>query len=610
MAPHWDVSMKMMVPQMEQEEQPVPPTAPAHGSIPGRADWFRNLTIRSKVNAIFGTFFGIGFAMALVLALGLGELYLRYSALANANHALYESAELRSIAGDLRYNSALFMFVGEAQVLDRQRSSYEAAKSKIDAIEAVAQDDLPAFIPEVRRLKSNLVDYNDAFIAVITAQAQGADMDRLTTLGRRLGGRGDSLIADTRKLADDLNTQRERIEQTALTYFTYMIVILAALAALATAILFAGLRYLSHDFSRKIAEISDGMARLAKGDRDFAIAGEDRRDEIGEMLRSLNLFKRAGERIEMLSRERAEQAEQTIRLQSEREQERSEAEQRRAALLGEVAQRLDRTVGEVVGKVAAATAELGTTAVAMAATAEKASARTSDLAQHMETANVGATAAAAASDEFALSIGEISAQASSSSKLARLASDATEEADVTISALAASAQQVGQIVELIQTIAQRTNLLALNASIEAARGGEAGRGFAVVASEVKELAMQTSRATEQIADQIRAMQDKTGASVGALQAIAAQVKELDSSAVAIATAVNQQSVAGQDLARNIDLAAHGTATVAGHIADVRELSLSTGAAASQVLASANDLENQASTLSEQVKDFLRQVREA
>nr|WP_255548006.1 methyl-accepting chemotaxis protein [Erythrobacter ani] len=227
----------------------------------------------------------------------------------------------------------------------------------------------------------------------------------------------------------------------------------------------------------------------------------------------------------------------------------------------------------------------------------------------MVEANSGATAAAAASDEFALSIGEISRQAASSSELARLATDATEEADSTISALSDSAEQVGQIVELIQTIAQRTNLLALNASIEAARGGEAGRGFAVVASEVKELAMQTSRATEQVADQIRAMQDTTGASVSALRSIATQVKELETTAVSIASAVDQQSVAGQDLARSIDLAARGTEKVAAHVDDVRELSLSTGAAASQVLSSANDLDKQATTLNEQVEAFLKQVRE-
>ncbi|MEL7517698.1 MAG: methyl-accepting chemotaxis protein, partial [Pseudomonadota bacterium] len=269
-----------------------------------------------------------------------------------------------------------------------------------------------------------------------------------------------------------------------------------------------------------------------------------------------------------------------------------------------------RTVGEVVTGVAEASSQLQTTSRMMAQTAEESSQRVNVVSASMTDANSGATAAAAASDEFAMSINEISRQAASSAELARKATDSAHDADSTISALSDSAQQVGQIVELIQTIAQRTNLLALNASIEAARGGEAGRGFAVVASEVKELAMQTSRATEQVAEQIRAMQDTTGASVNALRSIADQIQELESTAVSIASAVDQQSVAGQDLARSIDLAARGTEQVSSHIADVRDLSLNTGSAASQVLSSATNLEGQSAVLSEQVNAFLAKVRQS
>jgi len=130
----------------------------------------------------------------------------------------------------------------------------------------------------------------------------------------------------------------------------------------------------------------------------------------------------------------------------------------------------------------------------------------------------------------------------------------------------------------------------------------------VVASEVKELANQTSRATEKVAEQIRAMQSTTGASVSALRAIAGQIEQLETTAVSIASAVDQQSVAGHDLARSIDLAARGTERVAVHIEDVRSMSLSTGAAASQVLSSANSLEGQAATLRLQVQGFLTRVR--
>jgi methyl-accepting chemotaxis protein len=209
-----------------------------------------------------------------------------------------------------------------------------------------------------------------------------------------------------------------------------------------------------------------------------------------------------------------------------------------------------------------------------------------------------------------MSISEISRQAATSAELARKATMTATNADATISELAISAQQVGQIVKLISTIAQRTNLLALNASIEAARGGEAGRGFAVVASEVKELAAQTSRATEEVAQQIQDIQESTVGSVAALRAIAEDIGELEATAVSIAAAVDQQSVAGQDLARSIDLAARSTDDVTSNISQVRETSLATGAAASQVLTSSTDLQDQAVRLKSQVDQFLQHVRAA
>ncbi len=574
-----------------------------------RFTWFRNQGIAAKVNSIFGSFLALGLAMCLVVAFGTTEVWLRFNTFDRLQNAALTSSDLRGTIGDLRYNTSRFLFEQEASVLERQRRAYRKAQGQIDAIGTIVAQDAPLLEPGVDRLRNELEGYNETFNTTMSLYAKEGRTARTEALAYEISDRGDALFGDAQAFADEITNFADGLREDGIDYFFSLISWVVALGLLAAVCLLAGFGYLSRDLISKVREVTQGMTRLASGDRSFEIEGRDRPDEIGEMLRALAMFKRANRQLEMWARERAESAEEEMRRQHEREREREEAAQNRAALIAKVTSSFERTVGEVVERVTSASSELHITATRMAETADQTSVRTVDLTESMADASAGATAAAAASDEFALSIAEISRQASSSSELALLASDATSEADATISALAASADQVGQVVELIHTIAQRTNLLALNASIEAARGGEAGRGFAVVASEVKELAMQTSRATEQVAQQIRAMQDTTGASVAALRAIAAQVKELEGTAVSIASAVDQQSVAGQDLARSIDLAASGTQNVSSHIDDVRELSLSTGAAAGQVLSSANELEQQAATLSAQVQYFLTHVRE-
>ncbi|MCC6778793.1 MAG: PAS-domain containing protein [Hyphomicrobiales bacterium] len=256
----------------------------------------------------------------------------------------------------------------------------------------------------------------------------------------------------------------------------------------------------------------------------------------------------------------------------------------------------------------------GGSADAMKTTATTLSDSSNATSQHAESAvhasNEAASSvrtAAIAADELASSIAEIGRQLDLTNKVVQLAVGEAQETDNEIEALATAAQKIGDVVKLIRDIAGQTNLLALNATIEAARAGESGRGFAVVASEVKTLAVQTAKATEDIAGQIMAVQSSTTGAVEAIRRIAERMREINRYTSAVAASVEQQSAATGQISRNVASAAQGSAMVATVLTKVSDAATSTHASAHTVLDGSHAVETAVAELRGEVESFLAKV---
>lgn len=371
---------------------------------------------------------------------------------------------------------------------------------------------------------------------------------------------------------------------------TVLIVGVILMLAVGMALLIVGRVMIKKPLETTITSIK----ALVNRDYAAAISYTDRKDEIGDINRALEIF-----------RDNSRQAEELSQGQEKEQQERLERAEKIRALTID----FEKQIMSLLDLVGNSVQDLNQTSTVLTKGADNTAHQSNAVAAASEEASSNVETVASAAEELFASVNEIDRQVEQSNQIAANAVTQARQTNDKIEGLSSAASRIGEVVKLITDIAEQTNLLALNATIEAARAGEAGKGFAVVASEVKELANQTSKATDEISQQIQAVQSETDGAVTAIHTIADTIEQMNQIAASISTSVQEQGHATQEIARNIQEASAGTQEVSSNIAGVSSAAAETGEAARMVNNSATGLQTEAARLREGVQTFLRNVQD-
>jgi methyl-accepting chemotaxis protein len=438
-----------------------------------------------------------------------------------------------------------------------------------------------SLLEEYRQALTKLIENSKSINQLVTEMAKSA-----TAIVQSSNAMKAALLSDQQRLeaeSDAIVGETERL-----------IVMLAAGGFLLGAIL---AMLLGRGISRPITAMCKAMRELAGGNFDVVLPGLGREDELGEMAGAVEEFK-------MQAIAKAERDAAALDAQN-----RASSETRRAELI-RFADDFEAAVGVIVSNVSASAVQLEQAAGTLTRTAETTQSLSSQVAGASEEASSNMQSVAAATEELSSSVDEIGKRVRESNRIAEAAVQQAEQTDDRMGRLSRAAQEIGDVVKLITAIAEQTNLLALNATIEAARAGEAGRGFAVVASEVKSLASQTAKATDEISSHIQGMQGATQESVAAIKEIGGTITQISAIASAIFNSVEQQGTATQEIARSVQRVAQGTHEAAADIMQVNRGATETGSASEEVLNSAKSLSTESARLRAELDRFMMNIRAA